>query len=99
MIALVASVVPWMTSRTDDGCHRAHLQDLAHARENAPLGGRLRGEDLGGDEAAADFQRDIGEGAADVDGDAGAVRSDAARPGLLGVRVRPADPRAVSHLP
>ena len=53
--------------------------------EDALFGGGVRGEDLGGDEAAARLQCHVGEGAADVDGEAGRgfVRRDAPRLGPL----------------
>ena len=70
-----------------------HLQDLADGVEDPVLGGGVGGEHLGGDKAAAGLEGHVGEGAADVDGEAGAVSH--LLPGAFGHLLA----TALSHLP
>ena len=73
MIALVASVVPWMTRpialRPDAGA----AEDFGDPFEHARLGSGGRGEHLQRREAARMFEGKVGEGAADIDGEARAL--------------------------
>ena len=73
MIALVASVVPWMTMDMSLGLQARARQDCGHALLDALLRRRGRGENLGGGEPPRVLQRHVGEGAADVDGYAGTL--------------------------
>ncbi len=66
--ALVASVVPWMTMPMSPAATPDGLQDVAHARHHALLGRRRRGQDLDRGAPAVMLEREIGEGAADIDG-------------------------------
>jgi hypothetical protein len=67
MIALVARVVPWMIS----GGQRRLAQHRADRRQHAALGRVRRRQDLGAEPLAAPLERDIGEGAADIDPEPG----------------------------
>jgi hypothetical protein len=67
MMALVASVVPWMIDAEIAGLGARQLQDLGHAGQHAFLGRARRGQHLHARALAVPFEEQVGEGAADID--------------------------------
>ena len=69
--ALVASVVPWI-DEVEFGAADAGLgEDGAGARDDRVVGGFVGGQELGGEGPVGQGEHEVGEGAADVDGEAG----------------------------